>query len=136
MLTQPKHGWTDLTLDNKKYYRASYLTDVPLDLLEAFNESIKTNKTLECEFDAEGWEHKLVCNSQQSSIIVEDDSILNSFSTKTIYDLAKELVIDIESNFEDWIIWIPEIEDLTKEEVEQRVNKLKTELNTLRELIN
>ena len=30
MFTKPKYGWTDLTLDQKNFFPASYLTDVPM----------------------------------------------------------------------------------------------------------
>lgn len=137
MLTKPKYGWTDLTLNNENYYRASYLTDVPFDLLEAFNDSLQDDKEVNVEFDAEGWEYELRCNEKGSKIAVDDYSdIEDSSSKKTIYDLAKELIQDIERYFEDWIEWDCGFEYLTETEKAERRESLQEELQKLRELIN
>jgi len=147
MLTKPFAGWTDIIIDieqvknlnlsdDKDFFRCSYLTDVPMDLLNQFINCLETKQEVKIEFDAEGWEHSLIVNHMNSKQIIFYEKNIEINSEKNIFDLSKELIFDIESYFEDWIIWTPEIEFDEKEEIEKRKTEIIELLNKLKELTN
>lgn len=107
MISNPKHGWCTFNIEKDKEHsfvdRASYLTNVPLDLLNAFF-SYQENGYGCVVFDAEGHEYTLVLTAYNRSIyIIDGENHLIDFSDLKAEDLIKELVADIESDLEDWI---------------------------------
>lgn len=136
MLTKPFAGWTDITLDNKSFFRCSYLTDVPMDLLIEFIKCLETKQECKIEFDAEGWEHCLIVNTQNSKEIIFNEKKTEIISKKNIYDLSKELISDIESYLDDWVMWEPCIEVESKKEIKNRKNKMIKLLKKIKELTN
>jgi len=106
MLTKPLHGWTNISVDNFSE-RASYLTDIPNDCLDAFIYALKTNNPAVVFFDAEGYEFHLVSSYYRSYVIIdkEDNTVETYTIDKNIIKLAKELIDDIENYFEEWLNW-------------------------------
>lgn len=107
MISNPKHGWCTFSIGKDKEHsftdRASYLTNVPLDLLNAFF-SYQENGYGCVVFDAEGHEYTLVLTAYNQSIyIIDGDNHLIDFSNLRAEDLMKELIEDIESDLENWI---------------------------------
>jgi len=106
MLTTPLHGWTHLQLENFSE-RASYLIDVPNDCLDAFIYALQTNNPAIVYFDAEGYDFHLISSYYRSYIIRdrEDNSVDTYVIEKGTIELAKELVNDIQRDFDDWLNW-------------------------------
>lgn len=123
MLDKPKYGWCNIYVGHNKIGCASYLIDLPVYLLDVFNQYFSADNKLNfgVEFDAEVYDFGLI----------EFDETLYSVNNKTTYEifrikkieeygsgedtytsaknilkiLAKELVNDIETNFEEWVYW-------------------------------
>lgn len=111
MISNPKHGWCDFKIedDNNNVFfgTPSYMTNVPVDLLQAFLD-YKTNGQGMAWFDEEGTEFTLVLNPYCMFIIDENEdyegckSSLYDFSELNIDNLIKELIQDIESDLYGW----------------------------------
>ena len=106
MFTTPWHGWTNLNFLNFSE-RASDLTDIPNDCLDAFIHALQTNNPAIIYFDAEGWDFHLVSSYYRSYIVVdkEDNKVDTYVIEKGIIKLAKELVNDIQTDFDAWLKW-------------------------------
>lgn len=110
MISNPSYGWCDFKLGTFEIgiFEAtpSYLTNVPMDLLNCFIEYYRIGCS--CTFfDCEGSEFILVLNNYNTYIIFEDECANSTLylSYKRIKDLAKELIEDIKSNIEKWSLW-------------------------------
>ena len=125
MISNPKHGWCNFVLLNDEYVpfmgTPSYLTNVPVDLLQAFLDYKTTSQGM-VWFDEEGSEFTLVLNPYSMFIISEDEEgedRLYNFSELSIDNLIKELIQDIESDLAGWSIFYCGCED----EEEIKVNR-------------
>lgn len=108
MISNPKHGWCDFKIEDNNnnifFGTPSYITNVPVDLLQAFLD-YKTNGQGMVWFDEEGTEFTLVLNPYSIYIIAENEDCegrLYDFSELNIDNLIKELIQDIESNLFEW----------------------------------
>lgn len=108
MISNPKHGWCDFMLSDKKdnlfVGTPSYTTNVPIDLLQAFLD-YKIKSQGMAWFDEEGAEFTLVLNPYSMFIISESEdefAELIDFNEVKIDDLIKELIKDIESDLSEW----------------------------------
>ena len=120
MITNPKYGWCNFELGNFKG-TPSCLTDVPVDLLEAFIE-YHTKGMGAAWFDEEGAEFTLVLNPYSMYIIAENEKgegRLYDFSEINIDNLIKELIQDIESDLTGWSMFYCGCDD----EEEIKVNR-------------
>lgn len=101
MISNPKHGWCDFDL--KAFHGTpSYLTDVSVDLLNAFIQYHATGVGI-AWFDEEGTEFTLVITPYSLFIIEEKDKpVLHDFSEMNIDNLEKELIEDIEKDLIGW----------------------------------
>ena len=82
----------------------SYITNVPVDLLQSFLE-YKINGQGMAWFDEKGTEFTLVLNPYSMYIIAENEDCegrLYDFSELNIDNLIKELIQDIESDLTGW----------------------------------
>lgn len=130
MLTKPDHGWTNLQIGQFSE-RASYLTDVPNDCLDAFIYALQNKVPITVFFDAEGWDFHLVASYYQSYVIVDKDDAKMFAFDKTVLELAKELYEDINNNFDSWVNWESYDDDDTDEEKEIKTETLVAKLNQL-----
>jgi len=130
MLSKPFAGWTRLKLDDFSA-SASYLTDVPVDCLNAFIYALKENAPATVFFDAEGWDYYLVSYTYQTYIIINKDKTTVKVINKCIKELAQELVKDIKLYLDGWANWTMDEED----EVIKYKELLKSKVNELEELI-
>ena len=135
MLTKPIHGWTNLKISNFSK-RASYLTDIPNDCLDAFIHALQTNNPAIVYFDAEGFDFHLVSSYYRSYIVVdkEDNTVDTYVIEKDIIELAKELVDDIQKDFDAWLNWecydeIKEYAEINKEKFKEKLSLLNFEIN-------
>ena len=106
MISNPKHGWCDFMLSDKKdnlfVGTPSYVTNAPVDLLQAFLDYKIKGKGI-AWFDEEGTEFTLVLNPYSMFIITENERAeLIDFSEVNIDNLIKELIQDIESDLIEW----------------------------------
>lgn len=105
MISKPElNGWCQFGLGN--FHGApSFVTDVPVDLLDAFLQYHRTGFGM-AWFDGEGSEFALIL-TPYSIFIVEkkEDSILYDFSDCKIAELERELIRDIEKNLYGWSIF-------------------------------
>ena len=128
MIKNPRHGWCDFELGDFTGL-ASYLTDVPADLLDAFI-TYYTKGYGVVQFDEEGSLFTLVLARYDPSIYIIEDRkniILHDFSHMNPDDLAKELINDIESNLIGWLVrfTMEEENEQYKNEILQKIEELK-----------
>ena len=131
MISNPKHGWCNFNIRTFEG-TPSYLTDVPVDLLEAFID-LHTKGTGIAWFDEEGTEFTLVLTPYSLFIIEEKDRpILHDFSEIKIENLERELIKDIEK---DLIAWSEFITDNDREEIMEHCDEIRRKLAMLKELM-
>ena len=131
MITNPKYGWCNFELGNFKG-TPSCLTDVPVDLLEAFID-LHTKGTGIAWFDEEGTEFTLVLTPYSLFIIEEKDKpVLHDFSEMKIENLEKELIEDIEK---DLVGWSESIASDDREEVVLHRDEIRQKIAMLKEIM-
>ena len=123
MISNPKHGWCDFMLSDEKdnlfVGTPSYVTNVPVDLLQAFLD-YKTKGQGIAWFNEEGTEFTLVLNPYSMFVIAENEHTeLIDFSKVNIDNLIKELIQDIESDLTGWSMFYCGCDD----EEEIKVNR-------------
>lgn len=130
MISNPKHGWSNFDL-RVFHGTPSYLTDVPVDLLNAFIQ-YHTTGTGMAWFDEEGTEFTLVITPYSLFVIEEKDKpVLHDFSEIKINNLEKELIEDIEK---DLIGWSEFITSDDREEVIMHRDEIRNKIAMLKEL--
>lgn len=130
MISNPKHGWSNFDL--KPFHGTpSYLTDVPVDLLNAFIQYHTTGTGI-AWFDEEGTEFTLVITPYSLFIIEEkDEPVLHDFSEINIDNLEKELIEDIEKDLIGWSEFITSDE---REEVIMHRDEIRNKIAMLKDL--
>ena len=142
MISNPKHGWCDFKMedgdDNMFLGTPSYVTNVPVDLLQAFLD-YKTKDSGIAWFDEEGSEFTLVLNPYSMFVIAENEkyegcnSKLYDFSELSIDNLINELIKDIESDLYGWSMFDCGCDDeeeikVNREHIRNLICKLKEKL--------
>jgi len=134
MFTTPIHGWTYLNFENFSE-RASYLTDVPNDCLDAFIHALQTNNPAIVYFDAEGFDYHLISSFYRSYIIrdKEDNKVDIHIIERDILELAKELINDIQRDFDAWLNWESyddgEYIEVNRDVFKEKLSRLNFEIN-------
>lgn len=129
MISNPKNGWCNFKLRTFEG-TPSYLTDVAVDLLDAFIDYNKSGHGI-AWFDEEGTEFTLVINPYSLFVIEERGKgpILHDFSEMKIENLEKELINDIESDLDGWydfLLFSDEKEnERYRDELDKKVAELK-----------
>ena len=105
MLLKPKHGWSRLEIGNWSD-RISYLDDAAFTLLETIIKSYEEPAIQSVEFDAEGYEWKLVFDGEKVTVITEKDEteITNLDVSRT--DIAKGVIDDIRHDVREWVNFV------------------------------
>lgn len=139
MISNPKHGWCDFKIkdDNNNVFfgTPSYITNVPVDLLQAFLD-YKTNGQGMAWFDEEGTEFTLVLNPYSIFIIFENkdgEGRLYDFSELNIDNLIKELIQDIESDLNKWSMFYCDCYDYDEEEIKTNKDYIRNLIYQLKE---
>ena len=129
MISNPKHGWCDFKIedDNNNVFfgTPSYVTNVPVDLLQAFLDYKIKGQGI-AWFDEEGTEFTLVLNPYSMFIITENEDCegrLYDFSELNIDNLIKELIQDIESDLIKWSMFYCGCNDECDDEEEIKANR-------------
>ena len=129
MISNPEYGWCDFKLGTFEG-SPSYLTDVPVDLLDTFIGYYTEGQGM-AWFDEEGTEFTLVMTPYSLFIIEEKrETVLYDFSEMNVEKLAKELINDIEKDITGWSVEFVISDDyeeikLHRETIRQRIAKLK-----------
>lgn len=129
MIKNLGHGWCEFILGDF-VGTPSYITDVPVDLLQAFID-YRTKGCGMCWFDEEGTEFTLVITPYSLFIIDEDDEpVLHEFSDLMGRgNLERELVADIENDLYGWAEFTcdddPEEIKIHRNEIRQKLTELK-----------
>lgn len=132
MISNPKAGWCYFKLRTFEG-SPSYLTDIPVELLEAFID-YHTKGTGIAWFDEEGTEFTLVLTPYSLFIIEERDKlILHDFSEMNIDNLEKELIEDIEKDLVGWSEFITSDD---REEVIQHRDEIRRKIAMLKEFVS
>ena len=142
MISNPKHGWCDFKIEDNNnnvfFGTPSYVTNVPIDLLQAFLD-YKTKGQGMAWFDEEGTEFTLVLNPYSMFIIEENEyyecckSNLYDFSELNINNLIKELIQDIENDLDRWSMFYYDCDDaedvrINREHIRNLICQLKEKL--------
>ena len=123
MISNPKNGWCNFKLGDFEG-TPSYITDVPIDLLDAFIDYYTRGYGL-AYFDEEGSEFTLLLTWYGVYIIEEKDNVKSHvFYDLNISDLAKEVIADIETNLNGWCNDFMYY-SFSKEDLNERLGKLK-----------
>ena len=132
MISNPKYGWCNFDL--KVFHGTpSYLTDVPVDLLNAFIQYHTTGTGI-AWFDEEGTEFTLVITPYSLFVIEEKNKpVLHDFSEINIDNLEKELIEDIEK---DLIGWSEFITSDDREEVIMHRDEIRNKIAMLKKIIS
>ena len=103
MISEPKCGWCNFKLGSFMGHPSGYMTSVVTDLLDAFILFYK-NGIGAAVLDEEGSYFTLLLTYNGVYIIEEKEKAkLFDFSEFDIYELANELINDIESDFDNWV---------------------------------
>lgn len=100
MISNPKHGWCNFKLGDFTG-TPSYLTNVPMDLLDAFIDYYTRGYGV-AHFDEEDSEFILLLEGYPYIIEEKDDARVHAFYDLSISDLAKDVIIDIVCNLDGW----------------------------------
>jgi len=130
MFSKPSNGWTDVIMKEFEG-EASYLTDVPMDCLDACVFAIKNKVPFSFFFDEEGSECIITSYGEYTYIIHELEETQVYKLDVPFLTLAAEIAHDIEAYMDEWIHWFTyqEEEDL------ERTAALKQRLGELKELL-
>ena len=127
MISDPKTGWCNFKLGDFEG-TPSYITDVPIDLLDAFIDYYTRGYGL-AYFDEEGSEFTLLLTWYGVYIIEEKDNVKSHvFYDLNISDLAKEVIADIETNLDGWcndFMYYSFSKEVFNERLEQLKNMIK-----------
>lgn len=132
MLLKPKYGWSRLEIGNWSD-RISYLDDAAFMLLETIIKSYEEPNIQSVEFDAEGYEWKLVFDGEKVTIITEKDETEITNLDVSKKDIAKGIIDDIRHDVRDWVNFV--YWNLDEAAQKERENELLTLCKQLEKLI-
>ena len=142
MISKPLHGWCEFHLGDFIGH-PSYTTDVPMDILNAFEEYICTNnRCVSVAFDEEGSDFYLILTPYDIYIISErEETLLHHYDNKPILEIALELTNDIESDFNNWAtqfcwsIGVGGTKEQDQKVIDERINIFKQKIKNIRDTI-
>lgn len=113
MLSEPKYGWTVVNIGDFNE-RASYLTDIPIDILNNACSLINGSNCCEIYFDAEGFDYIVEYKEGILRVIEETDFNIKEEKvcvSKSLYSFISEIYIDITLYLDGWLNWMNMIEE-------------------------
>lgn len=128
MIKNPKNGWSTFEL-GEFIGTPSYLTNVPLDLLEEFTRYWSESGTLAVYFDEEGTTFTLIANPDSIYIVEEKDGPNLIYIDRNIKDVTLELIDDVKSDLEGWAYFDCSVTD--DEEYAENLSKITSQLYKL-----
>lgn len=132
MISNPKMGWCKFKLKDFVCH-PSYITEVPIDLLDAFINYYKIGYGL-TNLDEEGNNFIFLLSAYNGNIFIIDDEnkILDFSNNFLVVNLARELIADIENNLEVWADFM----DHSGDDFDTYKQHLNDKLKELKELLN
>lgn len=132
MISDPKYGWCNFKLGDFKG-TPSYLTDVPVDILDAFI-NYHTNGCGIAYFDEEGTEFMFILSPYLVFIIEEKDKpVLHCYYDIKIKELENELINDIESNIDEWALEF--VTSDTEQEIKEHRTNIEMKVDILKNIV-
>lgn len=133
MISKPElNGWCQFGLGNF-HGTPSFVTDVPVDLLDAFLQYHRTGFGM-AWFDGEGSEFALILTPYSIFIVEKKESfVLYDFSDCKIAELERELIRDIEKDLYGWSMFT---EGSDAEEISSHRDMILQEITKLKKIIN
>lgn len=131
MISNPDCGWCDIRVGNF-IGQGSYVTDIPLDFMECFIHYLHSGSG-SVYVDEEGTEFTFVVSDCETYIIEcrDEEPKLHFFEDIYPNELCKELVCDIESNFDGWVDFFAPDTDSEVENYRKLLNESLTKLKDL-----
>lgn len=133
MLAKPLHGWTNVSIGDFKE-RASYLTDIPNDCLDAFIYAVNKNLPVVVYFDAEGYDYLLVACCFESYIVTTKEKLEVLQFDVGLIGLANELINDIKKHIDEWSNWLS-YRNHTKREIRKNKRVLMKKITKLQRIL-
>lgn len=133
VLEKPLNGWINIHICDF-VDRASYLTDVPIDILQSLIGAYKYHIPAAIKFDADGWEWILIIDNFDIHIISDGEDYADQFEYLHFEvdrdDFVQKIICNLLDNIDDWVVWcIDEDEDNAvtnrKTEILQLIEELK-----------
>ena len=138
MFTKPKHGWTDVFIEDFEGAGSYIWGSLPEDCVHAFIQYLKNNESVELFFDEEGSDFTLFVENEKVRIVANN---YEGFTEEYNFDitgieLAKELAEDIEMYFEEWVTWPPDYGFFEEDEQEEQQKFYDARYKELKELLD
>lgn len=133
MINKTGHGWAKVTIGDFCDY-ASYITDVPNEILDALINLFKTNCPQCVYFDGEGSDFYVVFDKWEVFVI-------DTFRKLTYVELDigqkifNEILDDIKNNIDIWAEWNPSADDLSESEISEERDNLFRKIEELEKLL-
>ena len=132
IISNPKYGWCDFKLGDFEGH-PSYLTDVPVDILDAFINYHTNGCGIAC-FDEEGTNFILILSPYSVFIIEEKDKpILHYYEDIDVWELENELINDIESNIDEWAVEF--VTSDTEQEIKEHRMNIEMKVDILKNIV-
>ena len=123
ILSNILNGWCDFEIGKDICFTASYVTDVPLDVLDAI---LDYSEKLACSisFDGEGYRFNLLITETTSFVLVDDNEykcfVIDCISPKII---IKNLFTCIKDNVSSWAKFLVDYDGSNEKELENEILK-------------
>lgn len=154
MLSKPCHGWTIVQIGLNSIGTASYIEDVPMDLLDTFiayfNQKTKY-LPFSFVFDAEGSHFGIIEFNDgiyyTTTEVDAEEYIMKPInpdcigltwferSDKVLKKLASDIINDIKTYITEWVYWMDDEDTLGKTEAKCRKKMLLNKCDELEKLI-
>ena len=143
MLTKPEYGWSDFRLPGTSSYPLSYLNDIAVHWLE---EAIHGLEAL-TPFCVKGfmepdrflclvsyWNCHIICEPDEREPF-ESEDVTHELSHTNMLEFCKLLCQDIRENLDEWVSFLPYMDEEELIERQKRKQMMEALLSRLEELI-
>lgn len=134
LFSEPQNGWVNINIEGYEYViGASYLTDIPMDFLNAIIAHFKFGIPISVFADEEGSENIICLNGNIIVISLLQETKVISCKALMIDNTSfiKGVLSGIERYFNEWVHWF--LEDDEKA-IHKRAIELKVKLDEAKEL--
>lgn len=139
MLTKPKDGWSDFSLEGTSVYGVSYLNDIAFEWLEQAIRGLSTMRPFCVEAYLEPGRMICVVSHYNCHIIVENEDdtpikqedFINEYSRTSMIEFCRFLYDDVNADMEGWVTFV----DYDRKNPKEKTRLLIRQLEILKELI-
>lgn len=105
MIKDIGNGWANIVFENTTE-EASYLTDIPIDILNSLKIAFENNIPAVLFFNCEGYEIYITLGYYESYLCSnKEEKGMFDLSNRGLKSWAKEICDDIENQIENWSEW-------------------------------